>query len=595
MKKVSLFILVLVVCCGIASAQPGTLDLSFGNAGKVIGQQFGNCYAMAVQKDGKIILSGNSTSFDGFFTARYLANGIIDASFGQNGTVSTLFSNAFSKSSLAIQKDGKIVVAGISYLSLINYNIFMVRYTADGRPDSSFGENSIVNTDLGLSEFCNDIAIQEDGKILAVGRLTNDSTGGYEGLLIVRYLSDGRVDASFGDHGKVVTNTLAKPAGTSIAVKADGKIICGGFGKQGILNSNNLFMIFQYDSQGKLDSSFGVTGIAKADFETKGNDNLNTLLIQPDGKIVAAGNTGVFGNSTRNFCAARYKIDGNLDTSFGINGKVITNFPGLESEANTISILPNNKIILGGLANILGSDANFAISYYLPDGKPDSSFGENGRVITDMGFSDWVWSTAVQPDGKILAAGQSFLNNPEPYNNFALARYNGDPVNQHPLYTKIKGWIRKHILNFEVSNPNADFFVIEKNSGSGFNEVTRINSNTFINNNSYSYALPTNNDNASYRIRAVSNDGAVSYSDAIVNTTDESTNAALKIFPNPAKTSITIQSSKAVTVQLQNGNGLILDSQKINGRYTMDINKLHSGIYYIVIVETGESYKVVKE
>jgi uncharacterized delta-60 repeat protein len=271
-------------------AAPSDLDPTFGNGGKVltpIGNGGAQAYGAAVQSDGKIIVAGtaftSTSSGIDFALARYNTNGTLDTSFGTGGTVTTAFgnSNIQRAEGVAIQADGKIIAVG--YVQNATFDLALARYNTDGSLDNTFGTGGKVTTDFdGLNDFAADVAIQTDGKIIAVGATGNFNAGDFA---LVRYTIDGSLDTSFGVGGKVVNPTAASDEAHAVAIQANGKIIAAGV----IGNFPNLdFMLRRYNTDGSLDTTFDTGGTITTDISGR-FDIANAVMIQPDGKIIAAG------------------------------------------------------------------------------------------------------------------------------------------------------------------------------------------------------------------------------------------------------------------------------------------------------------------
>ena len=159
---------------------------------------------------------------------------------------------------------------------------------------------------------------------------------------------------------------------------------------------------------GDLDTSFGVGGKVITDFV--GEENANAVALQPDGKIVVAGRAGDPSIGSGNFALARYHPNGSLDTTFGGDGRVITDFVS-HSAAFAVALQPDGKIVAAGYAfdpseTPTGLRHGFALARYQPDGTLDTTFGEDGRVITDVRNAAVIYAVALQPDGKIVVAGR---------------------------------------------------------------------------------------------------------------------------------------------------------------------------------------------
>jgi uncharacterized delta-60 repeat protein len=172
------------------------------------------------------------------------------------------------------------------------------------------------------------------------------------------------------------------------------------------------------ESSGALDASFGANGKVTTDFASVFDQALS-IAPQPDGKIVAAG--AAWSGAGYDFALARYNRDGLPDDSFGVNGKVTTDFAGSTDMALSVAAQPDGKIVAAGFASVSGAGFNFALARYNRDGSLDDSFGVAGKVTTDFaGYIDQARSVALQPDGKIVAAGYAAINGAQ---DFALARY----------------------------------------------------------------------------------------------------------------------------------------------------------------------------
>ena len=419
-------------------ATAGALDTSFGGDGKVTDASFGGdgkvvtnltrrndfVSALAIQADGKIVLAGDGV-------ARYNSDGTLDASFGVNGKVRTTnpegprawrhsFVDMFGfATGVAIQADGKIVVVGRGSGPHSDYPGFaLARWNSDGTLDTSFGVDGKVRTHFSAnsSDNASGVAIQADGKIVVVG-VAGSGPDKHPVFALARYNSDGTLDASFGVNGKVMTDFTPRGDGAAgVAIQADGKIVvvggAAGWGK---------FALARYNSDGTLDASFGVDGKVMTDF-TSGNDSATGVAIQADGKIVAAGVAGDYSGHSR-FALARYNSDGTLDASFGVDGKVMTDFTSGNDYASGVAIQADGKIVAAGVAADQARNSKFALARYNSDGTLDASFGVDGKVMTDFTpRGDGASGVAIQADGRIVLAGTANVSSRSKM-KVALARY----------------------------------------------------------------------------------------------------------------------------------------------------------------------------
>jgi uncharacterized delta-60 repeat protein len=221
----------------------------------------------------------------------------------------------------------------------------------------------------------------------------------------------GTLDPMFGTGGRVLTDFGGQDMAYGMAVQADGKVVAAGFANVG---GHYDFALARYNRDGTLDATFGTGGKVLTDFSGAGSfDEARAVAIQPDGKVVAAGGSTAGGNDV--FALARYNFDGTLDATFGAGGKVLT---GVAGDAYAVAVQPGGKIVAAG-----SSSTDFALVQYNHDGTVDATFGAGGKVLTDFGGNDYAYALAVRPVGKIVAAGFSDARGSY---DFGLARYNRD-------------------------------------------------------------------------------------------------------------------------------------------------------------------------
>jgi len=272
----------------------GSLDGSFGNGGRQTtdfagGDDAGR--AMAVQADGRIVVAGSSDP--GFALARYDADGSLDGSFSGDGRQTTAIGGwgRAGGRALALQADGRIVVAGHSYQGGATGEDFaLARYNADGSLDGSFSGDGTQTTDFaGGNEYGNGVVVQAGGRIVVAGHSEPGS------FALARYNADGSLDGSFAGGGKQTTDfSGGRAVGTAVAVQPDGKIVVAGF---------EPFVLARYNADGSLDSSFSGDGRQTTEFG--GFAAGNAVAVQADGRIVVAGNSGSFADY--DFALARYQ------------------------------------------------------------------------------------------------------------------------------------------------------------------------------------------------------------------------------------------------------------------------------------------------
>jgi uncharacterized delta-60 repeat protein len=417
----------LAACClalptAAASAAPGELDGSFGDGGKSLVDLGGNdtAYAVALQPDGKIVVAGDTNAFGTYdmAVARLLnPQGALDPSYGGGSGWSRLDlgPSVDTAYAVALQPDGKIVVAGET-IAAGNIDMAVARLlNPEGTFDSSYGGGSgWSRLDFGGDDRGRAVALQPDGKIVVAGR-TN--VGGTIDMAVARLLNpQGTFDSSFGlfGTGKSLADFGGHDFGQAVALQPDGKIVVAGY-TNGAVSSTNYDMAVArlLNPQGTYDGSFG-GGSGRSRVDLGADDSGNALALQPDGKIVVAG------YSDGNFAVARLQPNGLLDTTFGKGGKSLVDFGGDSDQGNAVALQPDGKIVVAGRTNA-GGTYNFAVARLQPNGLLDTTFGNGGKSLVDLGGDDIGNAVALQPNGKIVVAGDSDDN------NFAVARLQGDP------------------------------------------------------------------------------------------------------------------------------------------------------------------------
>ena len=293
----------------------GTLDTSFDGDGFVVtpvGEGTDQAYSVVIQSDGKIVASGRSDSNPVFVTSfamvRYNADGSLDTTFDNDGKVIVPGPGNAIGDSLALQTDGKIVVAhNVFVSSTFSYSLAVLRYNTNGSLDTSFATSGSLSTVVGTNVEFAALAIQPDGKIVVACSSYTSNAAGYD-FWVVRYLGGGALDETFGNNGLVTTPIGAGAAfdvPKSVAIQANGKIVVGG--KSPIVSNNN-FAAVRYNRNGSLDAKWGNGGIVTTDVGGDA-DIINAIAIQRNGRIVAAGESNVATPSTRKFALVRYVGD----------------------------------------------------------------------------------------------------------------------------------------------------------------------------------------------------------------------------------------------------------------------------------------------
>ena len=420
---------------GSAQAADGDLDPTFGTGGQVttdLAHSTDIANAVAVQADGKLVVVGqtykhNDYTGEDFAVARYNTDGTLDTTFGARGRVRTDFPGlAAVPSSVVIQSDGKIVVAGGAFPLFTFLGDFkVVRYNPNGSLDTSFGDGGIVTTTFPEGSYAFALALQSDGKIIAVGTVFVDFNPGDMSdtdFALARYNPDGSLDTTFGNGGTVTTDFFGNEDDVfSVLIQPDGKIIAVGSANSPVNYYD--FAAARYLANGTLDSTFGTGGKVSTDFGDHNFDQARSAALQSDGRIVAAGFAISQNGLSQNFAVARYTSNGVLDTTFSRDGITQIDFGSCCQSAYKVLLQSDGKIITVGYANTEDSDSDFLLARLSPRGSLDATFGVGGKVRTSFGdLNGGANGAALQSDGKIVAVGfQATFSNQ--WTNFALARY----------------------------------------------------------------------------------------------------------------------------------------------------------------------------
>jgi uncharacterized delta-60 repeat protein len=418
---------------GVAAAAPGGLDPSFGTGGVVSTDFAGGidqALGVALDAQGRLVVIGEGTTSSSFDfaaeAARYSAAGSLDTTFGTGGKLRLQVGlQSSSLLAVAVQPDGKIVAVGqASDDGSTDYG-FVLRLNSDGTLDSSFASNGVAASTDAYS--LDSIVLQPNGSIVAGG-----FTPGSEAL-VERFTSTGALDPTFGSSGEVSLDfgSSLGEFGGAVALQPDGKIILGA--DVAVSDEVSDFGVARLTSTGNLDPSFGGSGYVMTAFANASAD-LASLAIQPDGKIVAGGELGDFTSTvtpSSNMGLARYNANGSLDTSLGSGGTVNLNLgqesPGVNSNENirAIALQTDGKIIaIGSHSNDGTSSSSFQVARFTSAGALDPTFGTNGIARGSIDGDDRAFAGLLQPDGKIVAVGAAATG--PTTSDFGVARFLND-------------------------------------------------------------------------------------------------------------------------------------------------------------------------
>jgi uncharacterized delta-60 repeat protein len=468
MKKIVFAFLALLFGCANFYAQVGTLDSSFGNGGIATSPFMSNGDDVAkdvkIQSDGKILVGGISSGglTNDFVIARYLINGDLDPTFGNGGFVKTDITGYNDElTRLYLQDNGKIIAIGYGKINNIKDAGIVIRYNSNGNIDTTFGVNGItyITRSLNISYYLHGIDFYQGNYYLSGHLLDQTVQVQPKRSITLKLNNNGIQDFSYGTNNGLTSNGFdnletfandikAMPDNTlincyylyvfgetyrilvrnlsgvllgeypineqayranSLGVQSNGKIVIGGANfKAGRLNSNYI-----------TDVTFGINGIS---FPLSISGNQNRTIVLPNDKIVSVGRTSVnyFSDAENNILIGMHNAEGIVDTSFNTNGHVVFDLSGNNDAAYSVAGLSNGQIVVVGYATT-SSDKDFIILKYNADGTLDSSFGNNGKVLSDFSESiDFGIQHVVLNNGKIVVAVNSS------HINYNLMGFNSD-------------------------------------------------------------------------------------------------------------------------------------------------------------------------
>ncbi|MGL2962545.1 T9SS type A sorting domain-containing protein [Flavobacterium sp. RSB2_4_14] len=480
--------------------------------------------------------------------------GTVDSSFATNGIVLTNYSPAiFIPDASVIQQDGNVVLmGGYEFVSSGIYRIGMSRHKTDGSIDTNFGTNGFVILNVNNFTFGESITLQPDGRIVVAGYIQTSATS--VNLLVIRFNTNGSLDTTFGNSGIVLVNNNMHAK--SVKIQSDNKIVVGGY-------CGNAFAVARLNSDGSIDEDFGFNGLVTTTVVLNSYQaQINALNIQGDGKIVVSG-FAYLNPVNLAFCTIRYDINGNIDTGFGINGKVLTNLNSSVSDMiSAQAIQQDGKIVVTGAA-----DGAMIIARYETNGSLDTTFGTNGVVSTTFGNSSFSYSLLIQPDNKIVVVG----NIPLPTSRFFIARYT------------------------DLGELDTTF------NNNGYNLLSIGENNNFFN----SVLLQQDGKLIATGWTQIGNDAyavIVRFNSGLLNINEIESKEKVKIYPNPASGVVFFDNSESmyekVSVYNYLGQEVVKPFDCAQGdNASFDLSNLSKGVYLLKFEGNGVNgvAKVVKE
>ncbi|NOY39354.1 MAG: hypothetical protein GXO95_03780 [Nitrospirae bacterium] len=390
----------------------GTLDTTFGTNGVVTydsgyGYDYGE--SVTVDSNGKILVAGTSYNGDDsdMTVLRINADGSPDTSFGTNGVVTYDSGDHDYGYSVTVDSNGEILVTG--YISNGGVSdMAVLRFNADGSPDTSFGTNGVVTYDSGYGSRGESITVDSNGKILVAGTSYNFSDSD---MTVWRFNTDGSPDTTFGTNGVVTYDSgYGNDYGESVTVDLNGKILVAGTSYNG---DDSDMTVLRINADGLPDTSFGIGSIVT--YDSGYGDYGYSVTVDSNGKILVAGY--IFNGADSDITVLRFNTDGSPDTTFGTNG--VATYDG--GYGYSITVDSNGEILVTGYISN-GGVSDMAVLRFNTDGSPDTTFGTNGVATYDSGDGHNAGkSVTVDSNGKILVAGTIYKNRDS---NMTVWRFN---------------------------------------------------------------------------------------------------------------------------------------------------------------------------
>lgn len=386
-------------------APVGSLDPTFGTAGKATSSLVGGADQIELQSDGRIV------ALSGTILSRYLPDGSVDTGFGNAGRVTVSFADAPSilVNSFTLQPDDRILVTGSIRRTAVDQDIAVARYLADGSVDTGFGTAGtavLVNADN--FEQGAKALVQTDGRIVVAANWDVPPAGqrSHNDFAVMRFNADGSVDTAFGTGGRTTVNVAGRTDIVTAAVlQSDGRIVLAGRVADGGGANPDLGMV-RFDADGSVDTTFASNGVLRRDISGRGEwDEPEGIVVQPDGRLVVVLQSRFDPTVPYPFSLARFEPTGALDTTFGTNGVVITPIGTGNALTREVALQGDGRIVVvGQVASATVND--FGIARYLANGSLDAGFDDDGILLLDFfAANDAATDVAIQRDRRIVVAG----------------------------------------------------------------------------------------------------------------------------------------------------------------------------------------------
>ncbi len=463
-------------------------------------------------------------------------SGALDPTFNGTGYVIDPVNKGDGVQKILVQDDQKILSIGMSWDSTYTAHAYVFRYHPDGTPDAGFATNGVFSYTLDNEALFYSGMITAEGKILLVGATTDYQT--YR-MLLIQLNADGSPDNAFGTNGVVLQTVGLAPQYNEdfiydVAQDALGNIlVCGSSHDANYVRRP---VVVRFTSNGTLDTSFGVDGVATIPVELVGASSFRGVVVQPDGKIVATGNYGQT-ELWYLLLLVRFNADGSLDTTFSTDGIVKHNYGNVDDTGYDLKLTPDGSILVAGKTVTITYNYSALLMKFTPDGEVDATFGTAGAVEEDLDNFDYGWGVEVQTDGRIVMAGTSGVGPPNGF-DLAVWKYNADG-------TPDPGFGTNGLAHFAIGDYYTMIYGLD----------LQADGKILIG----GQARTANNENYFFTAR-LQNDIASGISD------DQTDGDAFVVFPNPFQDLVTVRTGTwtgSVRVQLFNADGrLVLEETR---------------------------------
>jgi uncharacterized delta-60 repeat protein len=595
----------------------GSPDATFGTNGLVLHDLFGFqdfAYSIKILPDGKMLVAGSTMVAEpddiDFFCARLNPDGSFDTAFGTNGFTTVHFGiNEDEANAIALQPDGKIILAGQSQVLGVTTNTALARLNSDGSMDNTFSGDGKLLANVGAnSEKALDVLLLENGSIMTAGYILNTS----QDILVKKFTSSGEIDLTFGINGsKTINPKNSDDLGYAITRHPlNGRILVAG--RYGISSKADA-TVLSISENGVIDSTFGINGFTTLNINY--SDKANAIFIQPDGKIIITGGEAPSGISFYNSFIARFNEDGTIDNTFGTsNGYTLSPFGEVGSIGNDIAMQADGKIVTCGIASQVSGNDFGILRYnnaciqtiYYADGDQDgygSSADPGALFCVDPGTGYSVNNSdcndanaAVNPAATEIANGVD-----DNCNGLVDEGACAAPVNLSVTTITASG----ATLNWNAVSSATKYKIRYRKTGAG-------SSWTMVNINGAATSLMVSGLDASthygWQIRTLCGSTVSPWSVAQKFTTnalkedmwiDQSATSALVMYPNPASDNFTIE------INLNTAENTVADIRLVNAigqvsfmdRVVITAGQLTTGIHlssgltsgnYLVMVTVGD-------